>query len=182
MIKVYGKGDTLINGQSLRWIDVGPNDSSSATFSTGPVNTIVKVIEKIGVTGNGYLFPLYDTCTPDSVIWHPDYYSFSCYNSPKLSLQTINDCDGLVSAIENAAIKADFSIFPNPSPGTTNINPANLAYGYNLTVYDIAGRQLQVLNGLKGNYQLQTETLPKALYTIRIEQAGKLYYHKLLIN
>lgn len=181
-LKVYNKGDTLIQGQTLRWIDLGPADSSAAGFALSTY--INRVIEGIGNTGGSLIPSRSNFCYPTdtTIIVEQTYSEFRCFYSPTLSLNRFADCDGILAVGDIAADINRFTIFPNPSQGIININPANLANGYNLTVCDITGRQLQVVNGLKGNYQLQTDALPKALYTIRIEQAGKLYYHKLLIN
>ncbi len=182
-VKVVAIGDTVISGQTLRWLDVTPDDSSSASFTTGPATNKVRVIEKIGSTGKGLLFPVsYPTCMPDSFIWDPDYYYFRCFGSATISLHIYNDCDDLASLSESKSVSNQFSVFPNPSQGITNINPANSNQPYSVSLYDIAGKQLQSINGLKGNYQLETEALAKGLYVIRIGQGNKQYYHKLIIN
>jgi hypothetical protein len=182
-VKVSSIGDTIISGQILRWLKIDRGDSSAAAFSNGTGSETVTVIEKIGITGPGFLFPYsYPYCLPEGIIFDPEYHTFRCFSSPTISLYVYNDCDDLASLPEIKSSAIQFSIFPNPSQGVTNINPANSAYSYNISVYDIAGRQLQTLSGIKGNYQLDTEALPKGVYAIRIDQAGKLYYHKLIIN
>jgi hypothetical protein len=184
-IKVINTGTIDVGGQSLRWLEIVPGDSSSSGFGNGPGPNDKSIItEKIGTTGAGYFLPIGGPyCLADSItIYEFTFYNFNCFSNSQFSYNETADCDGPLAVTELKSTSNQFSIFPNPSQGITNINPANNAYSYNLTVYDIAGRQLHTVTGLKGNYQLDTQILPKGLYTLRIEQDNKQYYHKLMVN
>lgn len=180
-VKVIAKDTVSINGQDLRRLTIVPGDSSSIGFGNGFGYSYIT--EKIGTTGGGYFLPYGGPyCLPDTMIYEYTFYRFNCFSNNQFSYNETLDCDGPLAVTEITPVTSNFSIFPNPSQGITNINPSNSAYSYNISVYDIAGRQMQTLSGLKGNYQLDTEALPKGVYAIRIGQGSRQYYHKLIIN
>ncbi len=175
-LKVTDKGVDTLSGIPVRWIFVQPVDSSA-------YGILGKINEYFGPT-NSTMFPWYlSDCTGDIIETGSCY--IRCFSDGVVEYhgnQLNAVCNPLSGISELLPASTQFTIYPNPSQGITNINPSNTTYSYNLTVYDMAGRQLQSANGLKGNYQLETEALPKGIYTLRIEQTGKLYYHKLQVN
>jgi Secretion system C-terminal sorting domain len=181
-LKVYNKGDTLIQGQTLRWIDLGPADSSVAGFALSTYMN--RVIEGIGNTG-GFLIPSRSNiCYPTdtTIIVEQTYSEFRCFYSPTLSLNRFADCDGILAVGEAAADNNRFTIFPNPTNEITNIQPLNTNLPYSITVYNSAGKTIQNQSNVHGQFTLTTNNMPAGLYLVSLQQGGTKYAKRLVVN
>lgn len=171
-----------INGQNLRTLTILPTGGSNTSFSTGPNGFAAIVTEKIGTTDGGYLFPLNVVCWNDGQhIWDPMMFHFNCFNSPSISYNMANDCDELAPIAEHLKGNNSFTIYPNPTTNTINLQ-TNYTKAYQIAVYDMAGKLLLIENSKTGNYILDVSALNSGIYLVQISTADGVSTKKLIVE
>lgn len=180
-IKVIDKGTTIISGQTLRWLDVGPADSSSTGY--GITYNTNRIIEKIGNTG-GFFLPAhtYSCIPPDTTLIVEQFYTnFRCFNSPTISYTKVNDCDDILAVEENRLANTAFSLYPNPANGLVNIT-TSYTKSYQISLFDITGKVVRVENNKAGNIAIDVSNLNSGIYILQIATQEGLINKKLLVE
>ena len=77
-------------------------------------------------------------------------------------------------------IKADFSIFPNPTNGNFNINTA-LTSG-TIYVYNIKGQEVYTALFSTTNKNIKLANVVAGIYVVKLESAGLVQYQKLIVE
>jgi len=99
--------------------------------------------------------------------------------------QLDNDGQKFYSKTELLTVNnAQFSMSPNPAKDFTTINFGKTIDKATIAVYDITGKVVlsKQLDGGTNYYKLNTQTLIKGIYNIKVNTANGSYYEKLLIN
>jgi len=130
-------GDTLIDGQLLRYQDILLDD---VTNSWGEV--IIRVIEGIGPINSYFLVERFYSAIPDGLFYH-----LKCFENDFISINSTNiyglECDNLpiISTAKNVLIERK-KVFPNPFMERFSIyDPRSELY----KIYDIKGKEIKAI-------------------------------------
>ncbi len=153
-VRVVAKGDTLINGATLRYIKLEPING----YSWGIYGL---VIEKIGPVQH-YMLPE-QYCLMDFF----EGQHLRCYNDSEMSFSTatVSDCDYL--SIDDVQTEQLFAIQPNPA--TTHININNTHAGQ-LSIYALNGQLLKQIT-LKPQQPTDISDLSTGAYILQWQDA-----------
>ncbi|MBI9067077.1 MAG: T9SS type A sorting domain-containing protein [Salinivirgaceae bacterium] len=79
--------------------------------------------------------------------------------------------------------KASFSVFPNPTNDIVTINLNGITNNITeLTVYDVSGKKLNVLNISKANNSIDLNEYPKGVYFLKIVANNEILTQKILLK
>ncbi len=151
-IKVISNGDTIINSEELRYIDVEP-DSASEWSIQG------QIIEKIGPV-QSYMLPE-QYCIPDVYEGGP----LRCYQDDSFQYMTgiAPYCDYIVNLEE--LINDQLKIYPNPAISSIVIE-CPIFKSYNLRLISILGNSVSNYNGIRNGMIINIEGLLPGIYIL----------------
>jgi hypothetical protein len=123
-------------------------------------------------TDNGYIKVAYVAATNNQ---NGASYSYQDNNTSKsLSLYRIKMIDqngtsklSEVRSVKGNATASDFTIFPNPSTGTTKVSISDIAENTDVQVMDNNGRIVKIIAVTNGN-AIELNNLQKGIYLVRI--------------
>ena len=101
-----------------------------------------------------------------------------------LILMYTDDIDGVDVANEEIAIENEFTVFPNPTSGTTTFFRQSMNTSFNVELFDMAGKQIRSYQNILDNqFNMERGDLKNGmyLYTIR-NQDGKIQTGKLVFQ
>jgi len=93
----------------------------------------------------------------------------------------------VVSGVQSTAsadgfIENKIVIWPNPSSDKVNIKLLNSNIGFKITMYDSLGRTVLSDNSLTNEHTIDTNSLPRGIYTLKINNDNETYTNKILIK
>ena len=86
--------------------------------------------------------------------------------------------EGIITAISNNLIDADFTVFPNPASHTINILGTEGTYDY--TLINCMGQNVYQRQG-QGTQTISVEDLPRGIYFVRIVSNGMVCMKKIVV-
>lgn len=103
----------------------------------------------------------------------------------KFNFGVISGARLTTTAIENATANAPGGMYPNPvqkgSALTVTVKQYNASALVHVTVIDLSGKALAQINGNTGTIKIPVKYLP-GTYFVKIENAGKSYVQKLIVQ
>ena len=167
-VEVTETGTMLINGISLRYINLRPTPNSLVGLKG-------KYVERIGCISTGIddlqtLFPSEYQC--DSFPYEEEFplYQFRCFEDQSFPLYNVanEDCEAL---FEHVGIQQtnniQFNCYPNPTEGIININ-TSIAENYTIDLYTIQGSFIQSYNNNLKTSTIDISKLPTGIYLLKI--------------
>jgi hypothetical protein len=168
-VEVTGTGTMLINGISLRYINLRPTPNSFVGLKG-------KYIERIGCisTGTGdlqTLFPSEYQC--DSLPFAVEFamYQFRCFEDQSFPLFNVvgEDCEALfdhVGILQHS--EKELFCYPNPTNGIVNLKTPALE-SYSLVLYSIFGTEIQKFEISPNNSTIDMSHLPNGIYLLEFQ-------------
>lgn len=145
-IRVTDFGSETIQNQTMRYMDLEANDSSSFGINA-------RVLSRIGTVGNDFLFPTPRNCDPNTIV---DFtlYNFLCYEDDSISYNPGGGyCEWYLGLEEKQAITVGIS--PNPVRDWLSVTVAEAGSTYEILT--ITGQQIA-----SGMFQLPGGTIDVA--------------------
>ncbi len=169
MVEVDSAGTIEINGETRRWVWV-TSDSNSSVILHG------KIIEGIGIVGNGFLFPETRDCMPD-IVWEWPYYQFSCFESASFPLYnvTARDCEYLMTLNLDNVLLPDVTAKAYPNPAGNFIAIYTNEYDRlpaNIRVFTIDGKVMEEVRLTENGEEINISHLPGGTYILSIHYSG----------
>lgn len=153
-VMLTSKGDTLIDGEQLRYIRLARQD-------TYPWAIEGLVIEKIGPV-QAYMLPE-QNCVADLF----EGSMLRCYADNKMSFSTgvASECDYL--SVDDTQEEVAIQLYPNPCHNNLQLQlPGNMTYS--CRIYDISGRELMHLPQLTQNANIDVHSLQAGTYFLKL--------------
>ena len=180
-INIDSIGTIVINSDTLRWISVSTNNTSSFDLSG-------KIMEKMGPI-DFYMFPEYTwVCAVDA----NEGGNFRCFYEDDFLFYTNNpqnECDYIWTGINEYDKKIRISIFPNPTSNIVFVDIENISIKKNISIkiYNILGKEIncsqeQQLLPNKLRLQIDLNNLEKGIYNIRIFKENLFLRNSLIIK
>ena len=177
LVTVEETGDTLINGQLLRWFALDYFGDEN-----GQWNYYGKIIERFGAE-NDYLLPS-PTCMADAFEGGP----LRCYEDADFGLfetGIAQSCDYLVNTNELEA-NMGFTMHPNPATDEVLIHLQTSAGDMEYFVYGMDGRlwltgSEQAIKSDKQIFTLNTSRLPAGSYILTLKTMRAVFSKPLMI-
>ncbi|HAW53234.1 MAG TPA: hypothetical protein DCX54_13050 [Flavobacteriales bacterium] len=173
VVKVIDTGHTVINGSSLKYLQI-TNASSNPAFSLGGM-----IYEKIGSIG--YAFPTMASCLN---LFEPPDINFKCYKDDFLSLYSLpggiaemwlDDCEVNYWLGENERANASkIQVFPNPANDNLYVQFPNLIRQVSVEIYNAQG-QLEAQQFIDSPVsKVSIKQLNPGLYVLKILDESEL--------
>ena len=70
--------------------------------------------------------------------------------------------------------ESEFSLYPNPTTDVLNIYPVNLTREYDLSLFDLSGREVKRQNSQMGQTRFVVSDLPSGAYLVEVSHEGLL--------
>jgi plastocyanin len=90
------------------------------------------------------------------------------------------------AGIKENSLKANISIYPNPSKGEFQLDISGLSntQNYDLSVYDLKGEKVYTKYGLKtqDSYPIDLSDLAKNIYIVKINNGDQVIYTKVVVE
>ena len=83
------------------------------------------------------------------------------------------------TATPDLAASSPVSIYPNPANGTITIQVPSDVDNYTISIYTTTGQPILKENNL---HKIESQTLPKGIYIVHIQQAEKQFIQKIVIE
>ncbi|MBC8320590.1 MAG: T9SS type A sorting domain-containing protein [Bacteroidetes bacterium] len=167
-IRVTSVGDTLINGEELRFINVEPEDQSEWVIQG-------LIIEKLGPI-NHYMLPE-QNCIADLFEGGP----LRCYNDDNFEFTTgvSSYCDFIVSLQESN--NDSLNVYPNPADGQITLSYSYVGQ-YILELKNLIGTTFWKYTGNNKKLRIETKNIPTGIYIITLSnKKSNIYFSKLQI-
>lgn len=161
-VLVVDTGSMVINGLTLRTLDLSGSTGSSTALSG-------KVVERIGTIEEGFfsfLFPSTQLCDPN-IITEYYYMDFLCYEDDNFTTykEISGDCDYILY-VGLSESHSQFGFSPNPVENNLNVN--GILGDESYVVFNSSGKVVREGSFLSGN-QVDLHELESGHYFIRIE-------------
>lgn len=181
VVDIDSVGTTVINNDTLRWVSVSTNDTSSFDLSG-------KIIEKIGPV-DFYMFPEYTwICAVDA----NEGGNFRCFYKDDILYHSIspqNECDYIWTIINEYNKQDNISIFPNPTSNLIyidieeEINEKDI----NIKILNILGKEIKykqehIILPNKLRLKIYLNNLDKGVYNICIYKKMLFMRNSLIIK
>jgi hypothetical protein len=82
----------------------------------------------------------------------------------------------------NSTERIKMNMYPNPATDYIVINPANQSEAYDITVYDMNGKQLKSVEQLTGDTRLSVSGLAAGTYFLKMKQSGSELVRKFVVE
>lgn len=173
-----GNGDTLIPFlvDSVKLINISGFQKKIQFVTNLEIgwNFGEKFIESIG--SNYFLFPT-DCVAP------PQIDSLRCYNDSLLSYQLVNDCEEIITNInEKIKLQEQVIVYPNPNNSSFELTIDAPFQQAKLTIIDITGKVIIQQKITQNNTQLNLLSHPKGMYFYQLLTDGKQVTGKLIVQ
>jgi hypothetical protein len=105
-------------------------------------------------------------------------------NGSSYTFKNINDNGGQLTSVDLAKKEVEFNIYPNPSNGIFNLQLNNKVESYNLSVYNLLGKQIysKVFTNKLSIKTLDFSALTKGIYMLNINNGESSSSKKIIIN
>ena len=181
-VEVTETGTMLINGISLRYINLRPTPNSLVGLKG-------KYVERIGCISTGIddlqtLFPSEYQC--DSFPYEEEFplYQFRCFEDQSFPLYNVanDDCEAL---FEHVGIQQTdnivFNCYPNPTEGMVKINTTFTDH-YTLELYTVLGTRLQKFETTQNFSTIDISHLPNGVYFLKVRISDSERFVKKIIK
>jgi hypothetical protein len=108
---------------------------------------------------DGSCYSVGDSCDDGDANTVNDVYNSAC------------ECEGEVSVFE---VETTFVVYPNPSEGLFTITNAQGVAANLIEVFDITGKRVAAMNPTSSSFTLDMTTMPRGMYTIKIQSANSI--------
>jgi hypothetical protein len=133
-----------------------------------------KIIKDIG--SDNYLLPIFATVDPSPG-------PFRCYNDSLLNYQLVNDCEEIITSIdEKSKLQEQVIVYPNPSNGSFKFGINAPFQEAKLTIFDITGKVIVEQKITQNNTQLNLLSHPKGMHFYQLLTDGKQVTGKLIVQ
>ena len=78
--------------------------------------------------------------------------------------------------------KVNMRLYPNPATDYMVVSLDNQADSYELTVYDVNGKQIKHLESLTGDTRMAVNDLSSGTYFLKVQQAGNTTVRKFIVE
>ena len=144
-------------------------------------------LSRVNTTAAGGNYPsigidaiLSDKSQPDSLPWIILFEVLRAPSCDSLYTSLVYVVGDLLSSSDHNTSLNKFSIFPNPCNDFITIQ-TNEDDIYNVQIYDYMGKYVLQRNHLIGTSKLETDHLPKGIYTLRKESKfGQVNHHRFI--
>lgn len=131
----------------------------SATAVAGCMDATACNYNSAATVEDGSCYSVGDSCDDGDPNTVNDVYNAACI------------CEGVVSVYE---VETTFVVYPNPSEGLFTITNAQGAAVNLIEVYDITGKRVVSLNPMTSTVVVDMTTMPRGMYTIKIQSANSV--------
>jgi hypothetical protein len=131
----------------------------SATAVAGCMDATACNYNSAATVEDGSCYFVGDSCDDGDANTVNDVYNAACI------------CEGVVSVYE---VETTFVVYPNPSEGLFTITNAQGAAVNLIEVYDITGKRVVSLNPMTSTVVVDMTTMPRGMYTIKIQSANSV--------
>jgi hypothetical protein len=136
-------------------------------------------------TDTSYLQVIVPITVPTTGLYHIGFNAFASTGTSSIRIDDFSITDGPLGVAGNE-LKADISVFPNPSAGIANVAIRNTNMeNYEITLVDMMGRSVRnmTLNGVvSGDFELNLEGLANGVYTVKVQAGNDFKAEKLILN
>lgn len=78
--------------------------------------------------------------------------------------------------------KVNMRVYPNPATDYVVVNLENQADSYDLSIYDVNGKQIKRLESLTGDTRVALDELSAGAYFLKVQQAGNTTVRKIVVE
>jgi hypothetical protein len=128
----------------------------SATAVAGCMDATACNYNSAATVEDGSCYFVGDSCDDGDANTVNDVYNSAC------------ECQGEVSVYE---VETTFVVYPNPSEGLFTISNAQGAIVNLIEVFDITGKRVVSMNPMSSTLVVDMTTMPRGMYTIKIQSA-----------
>jgi hypothetical protein len=161
-VLVDSVGTVMMNGYSLRWLDVHTELPSTMGFNG-------RIVEGYGAVEQ-LIYPQGQPCTGtiDYAMYIPKCYTHPIYGLYNLSQQ---DCNAFLAVGINNLNLSSFTITPNPANEQFVIN-FNNSKSYSLSLLDLAGKVVKSIDVTNSDkVTIQSSDLKSGVYFLKVSDA-----------
>jgi poly(3-hydroxybutyrate) depolymerase len=131
----------------------------SATAVAGCMDATACNYNSAATVEDGSCYSVGDSCDDGDANTVNDVYNSAC------------ECEGEVSVFE---VETTFVVYPNPSEGLFTITNAQGVAANLIEVFDITGKRIAAMNPTSSSFTLDMTTMPRGMYTIKIQSANSI--------
>jgi hypothetical protein len=160
IIAYAGEDTNLCNGESVVLTASGGTDY---LWSTGETTQTI-------------------TVTPEITTQYEVQVSNGIQSASDTVLVTVNECEE-----ENVILESEISVYPNPAQSEINIKVTGYLSDTSVKIHDLQGRQLMTHGIENDETEIMTKTinvshLPRGIFVLTINQNGKTYSKRIILN
>lgn len=172
VVEVKKKDTVVINGYSLRTMEIEIINGLSIGYAGGYDGTIV---EFVGHQSRPRPDPFH-SCHSSSE--SGDFFGIRCFDHPDIGFhdyKIVPYCDYVTSSIDEFNAQQDFIISPNPSTDFFDIKYQNKNRAVaSISVSNIVGQQVLLQKLSEGNNKINSRDWTTGVYIFQIVQEGKI--------
>ena len=173
-VEVIDTGSVTINSNQYRTISLASTDGSYLRLA----GVFVERFGLYSASSGNHIFPRETSCDT-TISWHPNYYTFKCFEDDSFTLYNPSgeDCEYLLTHLSNEEIEVQkLASFPNPVSEMLKVQMNGEGV---LELYNQIG-QVVIQQNHYNQSVIEMDAVPTGIYLLRLRIGESVYTEKIL--